>query len=143
MKIYFKRSPVPVMMLRKRPTTLAPAQVLSRTVKGKREPWLFPKVNEARRIALRICYDTLAAYDKIPERLRLRLYVYRRPRSVMYGIEVVEGRKRCCICHCDMQYEKFGFPVCTYHYRKKESDPPCPVCNWPPVVKLNRRERRS
>jgi rubredoxin len=39
-----------------------------------------------------------------------------------------EKPRRCTLCGCDATGERFGFPVCTYHYDHTEDDPPCPTC---------------
>ena len=39
-----------------------------------------------------------------------------------------EKPRRCTLCGCDATGERFGFPVCTYHYDHTEDDPQCPTC---------------
>lgn len=133
MVIYYKDKPIPIMMVRDRPTTHPVAQVLAKTKKGKRKIWQFHEVLEAKRMALRIVYDTLGVEESAS--FKIAVFLVQKPRSVRYGLEIVSGRQRCAICKCDMAYLKFGFPVCKYHYRKGEDDPPCPICNPAPIVK--------
>lgn len=40
----------------------------------------------------------------------------------------MKRRKRCTLCRCTATTEIYGFPVCRYHYRHGEEDPPCPIC---------------
>jgi hypothetical protein len=132
--IMFKDDPVPIMIVRDQATTFPVAQVLSKTKRGKRQIWMFRGVIEAKRMAIRIAFDTLDVDEA--ESFKLAVFKVRRKRSERYGLEVIKGRKSCCICQCDMAYEKYGYPVCKYHRRHGESDPPCPVCNWPKPVKV-------
>jgi len=129
-RIYFKDDIVPIIIVRDQATTFPIAQVLSKTVKGRRTIWEFRKAIEAKRMAIRIAFDTLDQEDI--ESFKLALFVVRKPRSLRYGLEVVVGRRLCVLCQCDMAYEKYGFPVCKYHRRNGESDPPCPVCDTTP-----------
>ena len=40
----------------------------------------------------------------------------------------MKRQRRCVLCLCNASLELNGFPVCRWHYRNGESDPPCPVC---------------
>ena len=129
------------MIVRDRPTVFPVAQVLSRLKGGKRKIWEFEGANEARRMGIRIVYDTLGV--EYSESFKLSVFIIRKPRSIKYGLELVKGRRVCVLCSCIQTHEKYGFPVCKYHWRYGEDDPPCPTCNPPKPVKVNRKERRA
>lgn len=133
--VFFKDDRVPILVLRGHPTVYPVAQVLAKIKAGRKKIWMFKSPNEARQIAVRICYDTLGV--DYSESFKLSEFIIRRPRSIRYGLELVRGRVSCHHCACLMEYERFGHRLCRFHYKHKP-DVRCTDC----TPKFTRRERR-
>lgn len=139
MPLRLRGKPLGLMIVRQQPTTFPVAHVLSKLKAGRRVMIEYLEVNEARRAAINIAYESLDAEDA-PDSFKLAVFQIARPKAIRYGLEVVRGRRACARCLCDALYEVFGSFVCAHHRRAKTA---CPNCHPKPKKELTHEQHHS